>query len=187
MKRETPRLLSIHGGFLSEMRQNSPPARGTNLGASCIAPRLPRIPLTPLLLTDCNPHLTRQRSGFYTGGMRVCGQEIGLDVIDRIKATLKADPQISRRRLFRKVCEWLDWRGPSGKLQDRSCRKPLSELDRREIVRLPEIDPVVGFETNPGTTSHELPAIALRERARVRGIPAERWILASLGVLRQSL
>ncbi|MFH1113427.1 MAG: hypothetical protein V1792_05855, partial [Pseudomonadota bacterium] len=72
---------------------------------------------------------------YKAGGMRICGQEIGLEVVDRIKATLETDPKISRRRLSRKVCEWLEWRGPSGKLQDGSCRKLLLELDRREIVR----------------------------------------------------
>ncbi|MFH0825601.1 MAG: IS4 family transposase [Pseudomonadota bacterium] len=108
--------------------------------------------------------------------MRICGKAIGLEVIDRIKGTLEADPQISRRRLSRQVCEWLDWRGPSGRLQDGSCRKLLLELDRREFVRLPEIDPVPGFGTNPGTTTYELPAIAeveceLHELGKIDFIP----------------
>lgn len=91
--------------------------------------------------------------------MRICGQEISSEVVDRIGRILEIDPQISRRKLSRQVCELLDWRGPSGKLQDGSCRKVLLELDRRGIVRLPEVDTKTRFQANEASRTYELPAI----------------------------
>jgi len=70
--------------------------------------------------------------------MRICGQEFSKTLLDRIQLTLGAEPDISRRRLSTKICDWLDWRSPNGKLQDMSCRKALAELNRRGIIVLPE-------------------------------------------------
>jgi hypothetical protein len=46
---------------------------------------------------------------------------------------------MSRRSLSRHVCEWMGWKGPTGKLKDMSCRKALLELDRRGVLQLPEV------------------------------------------------
>jgi len=48
-----------------------------------------------------------------------------------------SDPTISRRALSLKVCEWLDWRRPNGKLKEMSCRVALLKLHRQGLVRLP--------------------------------------------------
>ncbi len=77
--------------------------------------------------------------------MRICGQEFSSSLLDRIQLTLVAEPDISRRRLSTKICDWLDWRAPNGKLQDMSCRKALVELDRRGIIALPENDKKFSF------------------------------------------
>lgn len=70
--------------------------------------------------------------------MRICGQEFSTNLLDRIQLTLAAEPDISRRRLSTKICDWLNWRAPNGKLQDMSCRKALVELNRRGVLALPE-------------------------------------------------
>jgi len=67
-------------------------------------------------------------------------------VINRIRATVNADPGISRRALSRQVCEWLNWRGANGKLKEMSCRKALMELARREVISLPVIDKAYAFQ-----------------------------------------
>jgi len=69
--------------------------------------------------------------------MRVCGREFSAEVINRIEATVCADPSLSRRALSLRVCEWLDWRADNGKLKEVSCRKALLELHRRGLIRLP--------------------------------------------------
>lgn len=77
--------------------------------------------------------------------MWLSGQWFGLEVVERIAATVKAEPAISRRALSRRVCEWLDWRAPDGKLREVSCRKALLELERRGHVALPACEEVPGF------------------------------------------
>lgn len=77
--------------------------------------------------------------------MRICGQEFSTNLLDRIQLTLAAEPDISRRRLSTKICDWLDWRAPNGKLQDMSCRKALVELNRRGVLALPENDNKFSF------------------------------------------
>lgn len=56
----------------------------------------------------------------------------------RITETLKADPRISRRQLSQRICEWMNWRSPNGKLREVSCRKALVELHRRKLIELPD-------------------------------------------------
>ena len=68
--------------------------------------------------------------------MEICGQYFSRETLNRIKAELVAEPEISRRELSRRVCEWLDWRGPSGQYQEMSCRKALLVLHCRGLIRL---------------------------------------------------
>lgn len=56
------------------------------------------------------------------------------------------EPAISRLELSRRVCQWLDWRSPSGRLQDMSCRKALAQLNHRGILDLPARERLYGFE-----------------------------------------
>ncbi len=69
--------------------------------------------------------------------MLLCGREFSTATIARIKETVGADPSLSRRALSLRVCEWLQWRAPNGKLKEVSCRKALLELHRRGLVGLP--------------------------------------------------
>src|SRR3990170_535899 len=78
--------------------------------------------------------------------MQVCGQHFSRSIVDRIQETVRAEPSISRLELSRRVCEWLDWRSPSDKLQEMSCRKALAELNRRKVLVLPDRSGAYGFE-----------------------------------------
>ena len=69
--------------------------------------------------------------------MTVCVQEINAELVSRITATLEKEPDISRRELSRRVCEWANWRGANGRLQDMSCRKLLLDLHKRSMIHLP--------------------------------------------------
>ena len=67
-------------------------------------------------------------------------------MVERIGATLESEPSISRSALSRRVCEWLEWRAPDGKLREMGCRKALLELERRGVVRLPDCKEVASFK-----------------------------------------
>ena len=70
------------------------------------------------------------------------------------------EPAISRLELSRRVCQWLDWRSPSGRLQDMSCRKALAQLNRRGVLDLPARERLYGFERSASTRTHvEVPKL----------------------------
>ena len=69
--------------------------------------------------------------------MQLSGREFSTATIARIKKTVSADRSLSRRALSLRVCEWLQWRAPNGRLKEVSCRKALLELHRRRLVVLP--------------------------------------------------
>jgi len=78
--------------------------------------------------------------------MKICGQHFSTEIINRIQATVNANPGMCRRALSRQVCEWLDWRRANGKFKKMSCRKALLELERREVIALPVIDKTYTFQ-----------------------------------------
>ncbi len=75
--------------------------------------------------------------------MKVCGQEFGPQLVQRIQQTVNDEPGISRRTLSRRVCEWLNWRTASGELKQVSCRVALGKLQRRGALDLPAVAPAV--------------------------------------------
>ena len=70
--------------------------------------------------------------------MWASGRYFDEGLIGRIQAAVDADPEGSRRALSRQVCEWMDWRSPSGKLRDMACRSSLGDLARKGALRLPQ-------------------------------------------------
>ncbi len=78
--------------------------------------------------------------------MYVCGRYFPLSVLDRIREAVRTEPSISRLKLSRRVCEWLDWRSPNGRLQEMSCRKALAKLDKCGIVDVPRREGTYAFE-----------------------------------------
>jgi hypothetical protein len=72
--------------------------------------------------------------------MVVCGRNFTSEMISRIQAKVEAEPRLSRRKLSRQVCEWMDWRTQRGGWQEGSCRKALAILHRRKVLRLPQRD-----------------------------------------------
>lgn len=99
-------------------------------------------------------------------------QWFGREVVQRIAAAVKDDPEISRRALSRLVCTWLDWRTPDGRLREVGGRKALLELERRGCVELPACAQVAEFIPQPARRS-EPPA----------AMPDVRCSLDQLGVV----
>lgn len=85
------------------------------------------------------------------------------------------DPAISMLDLSRRICQWLDWRSPSGRLQDMSCRKALYRLNRQGILHLPPRARPVGLHRSCVSISKEVdtPQLScrLRELGEVSVIP----------------
>jgi len=63
------------------------------------------------------------------------------------------EPAISMLDLSRRVCQWLDWRSPSGQLQDMSCRKILARLNRGGKLRLPPRPKPPGLQRSSSSIS----------------------------------
>jgi hypothetical protein len=80
-------------------------------------------------------------------------------LLARITETIKVEPQISRRQLSRRICQWMDWRSPNGKFREMSCRKALVELHRRKLIELPECGGHFAFRTRRGARPSELPSL----------------------------
>jgi hypothetical protein len=71
------------------------------------------------------------------GAVVVGGRVFAPELIERIRATQRANPQWTRCRLAREVCQWMDWRSAVGKLKEMSCRKALLTLHRQGRIKLP--------------------------------------------------
>lgn len=76
----------------------------------------------------------------------VCGKCFSQDLLERIGARLRAEPELSRRKLSREICQWMGWKNPQGKAQEMSCRKALAELNRRGVLKLPPVKRDYGFQ-----------------------------------------
>ena len=75
----------------------------------------------------------------------VCGQVFAPQVLDRINAAVREQPQWSRAELARRVCDWLNWRQTDGKPKEMSCRVALSRLAKRGLIDLPAPRRTVSF------------------------------------------
>ena len=69
--------------------------------------------------------------------MVVCGQSFSEPVLERLRLTIQREPKLSRRALSRRLCEWLGWKSPNGRLKEMSARCALLRLHRQGLLRLP--------------------------------------------------
>lgn len=92
--------------------------------------------------------------------MATSKKDLTTDIILRIQQEIDNNPKVSRAKLSRTVCEWLNWKSPNGKLQEVSCRKHLNDLDRRGKIKLPQQNKIWGFQKKAATDiSADLPAL----------------------------
>ena len=74
------------------------------------------------------------------------GRTFSQEILDRIGEQVRAQPQISRRQLSLRVCEWMNWHDAAGRAQEMSCRKALAALHRRGLIELPAIERCYAFQ-----------------------------------------
>lgn len=68
----------------------------------------------------------------------VSGREFSAELLERLAAEMRTHPEMSRSELSRRVCDWLDWKGPHGEPKQVSCRVALLSLHRRGLIELPK-------------------------------------------------
>ena len=66
--------------------------------------------------------------------MIVAGQHFSPHLLQRLE---REGGGLSRRQLARLLCQWLNWKGPSGRWQEMSARKALAALQRSGHLHLP--------------------------------------------------
>ena len=92
--------------------------------------------------------------------MLIQGHRYTKTIIDEIKAVINAEPDISRRKLSRKICRLNNWRSSNGNLKEMSCRKALVELENRGIIKLPAAKRVENFaRVAPVRVEADLPVV----------------------------
>jgi hypothetical protein len=111
------------------------------------------------------------------------GRSFSQDILTRISQTLLAEPQLSRRQLSLRVCEWMNWRNASGRAQQMSCRKALLELHRRGHIELPALERRYAFQA-PRAPSVCPPVAQLRctlaQLGAVQIVPVNTTALSAL-------
>jgi len=107
-------------------------------------------------------------------GAAASGREFSGELLERLNAEVRADPDLSRSELSRRVCEWLGWTGPAGEPKQVSCRVALLKLHRRGLIDLP---PARG----------EVPRAREVTRRDASGTDPIRCSLAELGGLKVAL
>ena len=106
--------------------------------------------------------------------------------MERICSAIAADEGLTRSGLSREVCEWLDWRSPSGALREMSCRKGLLKLEALGKIRLPA-SRVLPSKKSSGrlVSASDTPFVAvqftgaLAELGRIELVPVEARTMES--------
>ncbi len=91
----------------------------------------------------------------------IAGREFSAEILIRIRDELRGEPELSRRQLSMRVCEWMGWRNANGRLQEMSCRKSLLQLHRRGVIQLPPVSRRYAFQE--ASTESVCPPVAMVE------------------------
>src|SRR5947208_12220484 len=109
----------------------------------------------------------RRGHGFIFGAVIVCGREFSPELIARLNERGGA---LSRRALSRQLCQWLDWKGPSGGWQTTNARISLKRLQSKGLLDLPKPAKSVGRKPKSSGS-----------KARALNLPPIRASLAEIG------
>ena len=81
-------------------------------------------------------------------------------MLDQIQQAVHIEPSISQLDLFRRVCEWLNWRSANGRLKEMSCRKALVRLERSGTLALPRQEKTYSFAHRVDTPVPDVPELS---------------------------
>ena len=94
--------------------------------------------------------------------MKQSGQEFSVETIQWIRATIEAEPGLTRGELSRRVCEKLSWRTRTGQLKQMSCRVALLKLHRQGHISLPAGGKKPWTSRKQEPTAVDIPALECR-------------------------
>ena len=91
--------------------------------------------------------------------MKIFGLSFTQETICDIQRTVDDNPAISRRSLSKRLCELFKWKSVTGRLKEMNCRKAISTLHHRNLVRLPEAVSVPGFQVKSVREPYNRPVV----------------------------
>lgn len=94
--------------------------------------------------------------------IRFCGEDVSAENMQLIAETVKDCSGLSRTELAFTVCEFLNWRRPTGALKAHECRIFLEELEAHGVLSLPG---------RRGSSSHGARAIRPGQRENSEALP----------------
>lgn len=100
--------------------------------------------------------------------MRVSGKDFSEETIGQIREAATREG-MTRGRLARMVCGWLNWRHYDGRLKEIGCRVALSKLDRLGVISLPEAKPT-NFSATKEIEKIDWPAIKASSVAELKDL-----------------
>jgi len=111
--------------------------------------------------------------------MVVCGQEFTPELLGRISDLALEQPQLSRRALSRRVCEWLNWRAHDGRLKQMSCRVALCKLARAGVLQLPQATAAAGSSACCVVSDQVLEGVTVPVKTRLANLGRVDLVLVS--------
>ncbi len=103
------------------------------------------------------------------------GKKFDNEVVGKINEIIRDNPNISRSKLSKRVCELMDWRNPNGDYKAMSCRKALKDLNEANLISLPVCKETYAFQKRRKPA--EIPP---KETAEFRGTLSE---LGDVGIV----
>ena len=80
------------------------------------------------------------------------GRRVTVADVEMIRELITANPEASRRKLSKKLCEAWNWIQPNGRLCDMQCRSLMLLLHREGHIELPPAPPEVDQPTGASET-----------------------------------
>mgnify|MGYP001578358446 FL=1 len=73
----------------------------------------------------------------HSDNVQYCGHVFTVSQMEAMRTLIADNPNATRFRLSRLVCQILDWRRPDGRLKDMSCRVAMIRMQRDGLIHLP--------------------------------------------------
>ncbi len=102
--------------------------------------------------------------------LTIQGKRFTSEIIIRIQ---QESALVSRSRLSRLVCEWVNWKTSDGRPREVGCRKALNKLSRQGLIHLPQAGPTIPAYKLPEVSSvSTVPVLCnLNELKRIEVVP----------------
>src|SRR2546428_8217478 len=114
------------------------------------------------------------------------GRKVSAAELDWLRSTVATQPDWSRKRLARELCQRWQWRTARGRLKDFAARSLLVKLEARGLLSLPPLRQnyqTRGWELAPALG--EAPGVCKTRQAALSQLQPLRWLLPRPGSLEE--